>query len=67
MGSLEAPNWLLHLLAFFNTEIKGMVPFIGKTISTDISLTKEVLNWQPIDVQKTIIDTAYSVKKALES
>lgn len=67
VGSIEAPNWLLYFLAYFDTEIKGMIPFVGKTISTDISLTKEILGLEPIDVKKTIIDTAYSTKKALES
>lgn len=62
-----APNWLLQFLAHFNSEIKGMIPFVGRSISTDISLTKKVLDWKPIDVQKTMLDTAYSVVKALDS
>ena len=67
VSTIAAPNWLLYFLANFDSEVKGVIPFVGKSISTDISLTKEVLNWEPIDVRKTILDTAYSAKKALES
>lgn len=67
VSTKAAPSWLLRIIAFFDSEAKGMIPFIDKTISTDISLTKEILNWKPTKVKKTMIDTANSVKSALES
>lgn len=67
VSTIAAPNWLLHILAHFDTEIKGMIPFVGRNVSTDISLTKKVLGWKPIEISKTVLDTAYSAKKALES
>ena len=57
----------IRFVAIFNKEAKGMIPFIDKTISTDNSQTKDVLDWEPIEVRKTIIDAAHSVKSVLKT
>lgn len=62
-----APSILIRLIAIFNKEAKGMIPFIDKTIRTDNSQTKDILDWEPIEVRKTIIDAAYSVKSVLKT
>lgn len=56
------PTFLLKLMANFNDEAKGMLPFIGNTIEADISETMHTFNWQPIPFEKTILDTAKSVR-----
>jgi len=60
-----APTFLLKFMANFNDEMKGMLPFVGNTIEADISNTKKTFNWTPINFEKTVIDTAKSVKQAI--
>jgi len=62
-----APSFLLKFMAKFNDEAKGMLPFIGNTITADISDTKRIFNWQPIPFEKTVLDTARSVQDLLNN
>ena len=57
-----APSFLLKFMANFNSDLKGMLPFIGNTFNGDISNTMKTFNWKPIDFKKTVLDTAKSVK-----
>lgn len=57
-----APNFLLYFLGHFNRELKSMRAFIGKTYTADITPAKEVFNWNPINLDKTILDTAVSIQ-----
>jgi dihydroflavonol-4-reductase len=52
-------------MANFNDEMKGMLPFVGNTIESDISNTKNTFNWKPIPFEKTVLDTAMSVEQAI--
>jgi len=61
-----APTFLLKFMANFNSEMKGMLPFIGNTIEADVSNTLAVFNWKPISFEKTVLDTAKSVETALK-
>jgi len=56
-----APTFLLKLMAKFNGEVEGMLPFIGNVIEADISDTMNTFNWKPIPFEKTVLDTAKSV------
>jgi len=56
------PSILLKLVAKFNDEAKGMLPFIGNTIEADISDTMQTFNWEPISFEKTVLDTAKSIR-----
>ena len=60
-----APNFLLKFMANFNDEMKGMLPFVGNTIEADINDTMGTFNWKPIPFEKTVLDTANSVKEIL--
>lgn len=60
-----APNILLRFMANFNSEMKGMLPFVGNTFNGDVSATMKTFNWKPIPLEKTVLDTAESVKQAL--
>jgi len=62
-----APTFLLKFLARFNSEMKGMLPFIGNTIEADVSNTMSTFNWKPIPFEKTVLDTARSVEQAIKS
>ena len=57
----EAPNFFLNFMSYFVRDIRGMRAFIGKTYTADVSATKKVFNWQPISLEKTILDTAKSL------
>jgi len=67
VSTLEGPNFLLKFMSNFNSDLKGMKPFIGNTYNADISKTKEVFTWNPISFEKSILDTAQSVKHRLNT
>ena len=58
-----APNFLLKFMANFNADLKAMRPFIGNQFKADVSDTISVFNWKPIPLEKTVLDTAASIKK----
>lgn len=61
-----APNFLLKFMAKFNNDLKGMLPFIGNTFNGDVKDTMKVFNWKPIELKKTVLDTAKSVEAAIK-
>lgn len=62
-----APNFMVKLLANFNSEMKGMLPYVGKKYKADVIETKNIFNWEPIPFEKMILDTAASVKSILSA
>ncbi len=56
-----APNFLIKLLAKFNSEMKGWLPYVGKTYRADIGDTKRTFDWAPTPFNKMILDTAKSI------
>lgn len=54
-------------MANFSNDIKGMLPFIGFVYNADVSETIKTFDWTPIDLKKTVIDTAKSIDKVLDS
>lgn len=66
VGTKIAPNFMVKLLANFNSEMKGMLPYVGKVYQADITDTKRVFDWQPIAFDKMILDTADSVQGVLQ-
>jgi len=65
VGIGVAPNILVKLMGLFNAEMKGMMPYVGKTYLADISETKRIFDWQPVSFDKMVLDTAQSVKAIL--
>ena len=64
---MQVPTFLLKFIANFNSEIKGMLPFVGNTIEADVSDTMKTFNWKPIPFEKTVLDTAKSVEKVINA
>jgi dihydroflavonol-4-reductase len=60
-----APSFFLRLMANFNNDLKGMLPYIGNTFNGDVTETMRIFNWIPIDFTKTVLDTAKSVQAAM--
>ena len=56
-----APNFFLRFMANFSNDIKGMLPFIGFIYKADVSETINTFDWKPIDLKKTVLDTANSI------
>ena len=67
VSTKEAPNFLLKFMANFNSDMKGMLPYIGNTFNGDVSETMKTFNWKPIALKKTVLDTAKSVEEAMNS
>ncbi len=61
----KAPSFMVKFMSLFNSEMKGMLPFVDAEVSADISQTKEVFNWKPLSFEKTVLDTANSIKPLL--
>ena len=61
VSTAVAPNFFLRFMSNFSNDIKGMLPFIGFIYSADVSETIKVFNWKPIDLKKTVLDTAKSI------
>jgi dihydroflavonol-4-reductase len=60
-----APNLLVKFMSNFNSEMRGMLPFVGNTFNGNVDETMKTFNWKPIPVEKTVLDTAQSVKSHL--
>jgi dihydroflavonol-4-reductase len=66
VSTMLAPNFLVKLMANFNDEMKGMLPFVANTIDADVSDTMSTFHWKPMAFEKTVLDTAKSVEAALK-
>jgi dihydroflavonol-4-reductase len=62
----KAPSFVVKFMSLFNREMKGMLPFVDVEVSADISKTKQVFSWKPIQFEKTILETAKSVEEAMK-
>ena len=65
VSTKQAPNFLLKLLGIFDREAKSMKPFIGLRYNANISKTMDTFNWKPINIEKTILDTAQSIQQLI--
>ncbi|UTW61529.1 aldehyde reductase [bacterium SCSIO 12741] len=61
-----APNFFIRLMANFSSDMKGMLPYVGKIYEGDISNTMKTFDWKPITLKKMALDTAVSVERILE-
>lgn len=66
VSSKTAPTFMVKLLAMFNGELKGMLPYVGKTYEADISSTQSTFDWSPVPFDKMMLDTAKSVSSFIK-
>jgi dihydroflavonol-4-reductase len=59
--SRRAPTALLKLIALFDGEVKGMLPFIGRAAAFDNKSTYSVLQWQPTPLETSFKDMAAAI------
>jgi dihydroflavonol-4-reductase len=57
-----APNWFFKFLSMFDREAKGMLALLGINMTADNSDTIKTFTWSPIPFEKTLIETANSIK-----
>ena len=57
---------MVRLLAVFNSEMKGMLPYTGKKYEANVDTTKQIFNWEPVPFSKMVLDTAESVSTILK-
>jgi len=67
VGTGVAPNFMVKLLSNFNSEMKGMLPYVGKKYEANVNKTKAVFNWKPIPFKTMVLDTAKSVSDFLKN
>ena len=61
VSTAVAPNFFLRFMSNFSNDIKVMLPLIGFIYRADVGETIKVFNWKPIDLKKTVLDTAKSI------
>jgi nucleoside-diphosphate-sugar epimerase len=59
----EMPNWLVHLVALFITEMKQLLPELGKLKQVSNAKAKRVLGWSPRSNENAILATAESLQR----
>ena len=59
------PDFFVKFLAIFSSEMKAIKSFLNKKTPMDNSQTKEILSWEPISMEKTVIEMGQSVKNYL--
>ena len=52
------PTWLVKLLAIFNADLKQIAGMAGQATYTPADKARKLLNWQPRNVEVSIVDTA---------
>lgn len=55
------PSWLVRFMANFNPTLKIIVPRLGQVHKFDTTRIRQDLNWQPIDLDRSLIETVDSL------
>lgn len=58
-----APNFLLRIMALFDSEAKGMLGMLNMHVSADTSQTVELFDWKPRPFSQSVIETALAINK----
>lgn len=62
----KLPSFIVKLLALFDKQAKGMLPYLGRSVGCDNSQTLKLLDWEPVPIEKTLADMAESVQAVLD-
>ncbi len=57
----ELPNWIIKLLALFNTKLKAVVPLLGMNKEASSEKAQKMLGWKPRSAEDAILATANSL------
>jgi len=59
--SRRAPGFLLRIMSLFDREVRGMLPYLGKSVSYDNSATLKVLRWTPTPMETSFREMAAGI------
>lgn len=59
--SRHAPTFLLKFMSLFDSEVRGMLPSLGKSAAYDNRATFDYLNWKPTPIETSIKDMAATI------
>jgi len=63
--SIEAPDFLIRILAIFDKKIKQALPYLGVNFSLNTDRAKNILGFNPVSLKETCKDTAEYFNKLL--
>lgn len=63
----QAPNILLRLMGLFDREVRGMLPYLGKTVAYDNGATLRLLNWVPTPMEQSFREMAAAISPEFTS
>lgn len=61
VSTRRAPTLLLKMMAPFNSDVRGMISFLGKSVEIDNSETRAILRWEPTPFETSLTDMAASI------
>jgi dihydroflavonol-4-reductase len=59
--SRHAPSFLLKFMSLFDSELRGMIPLLGKRAAYDNRATFDYLDWKPTPIETSIKDMAATI------
>jgi dihydroflavonol-4-reductase len=57
------PKWVLKIVARFDKDMTAVVKMVNKKRCTHSTKAKDILNWDPIPAEQSIVETADQIKK----
>ena len=57
------PKWLMKIVACFRKDLVLMVKMIGRRRDISSAKAKDILGWNPLSAEVSIIDTAKQLKE----
>lgn len=60
----RAPSLLLRMMALFDRDVRGMLPYLGKVVAYDTSATVAQLGWIPTPMETSFRDMAAALSQA---
>tara|TARA_B110000438_G_C15198773_1_gene387743 strand:- start:24 stop:329 length:306 start_codon:yes stop_codon:yes gene_type:complete len=57
------PKWLMSIMSIFKKDLKFIVPLINKTRDIHSTKAKDLLNWEPISAEDSIVATAKQLQE----
>ena len=57
----QLPDWLVQLVAMFDSDLRQIVPELGKTKNGSNAKARRLLDWSPLSNEDTIVATAESL------
>jgi dihydroflavonol-4-reductase len=60
---LIMPKWFMQILGLFRNDLVMVLPMIGKRRDINSTKAKDILKWNPISAEESIVETANQMKE----